>query len=164
MLFEERRDSHSYNRLIRGGERLVLLEGPNVKTWLHFEGEMESGSSSSLVIAMLSGRIVLVYNVARGGWEIPGGKQEVGESQQECAQRELYEETGLSSGEMVLLCSYLVEKDGRQMNGNIFGCEITAFEPVPDGAETSGVGLFKDCPLKVTMDDGFLQYIFKKLL
>lgn len=163
MLFEERRNRYPYNRLIRGGERLVLLEGPNVKTWLRFEGEMESGSSSSLVIAMLDGCIVLVYNTARGGWEIPGGKLKEGESQLECAKRELLEETGLISGEMVFICSYLVEKGARLMKGNIFGCEIAAFEPVPDGTETSGVGLFKDCPKKVTMEDGFLQYVFKKL-
>ena len=112
---------------------------------------------------MLDGRIVLVYNTARSGWEIPGGKLNDGETQFECAKRELLEETGLISGDMVFICSYLVEKGGHKMKGNIFGCEIAAFEPVPDGAETSGVGLFKDCPTNVTMEDGFLQYIFKKL-
>jgi len=125
---------------------------------------MESGSCSSLVLPLLNGRLVLVYNLARKGWEIPGGKLKNGETQLECAKRELLEETGLVSGDLVFICSYLVEKDGRQMKGNIFGCEITAFEPVPDGIETSGVGLFKNCPNKVTMDDGFLQYAFKELL
>lgn len=164
MLLEERRDRYPYYGLIKGGESLVLLEGPNVKTWLRFDGEMESGPSSSLVLAIWDRRIALVYNASRRGWEIPGGKQVEGETPLDCAKREFHEETGLKSGNMALICRYLIEKDGRLMRGNIFGCEITSFEPVPDGNEISGVGLFKDCPLKVTMDDGFIQYIFKKLL
>jgi 8-oxo-dGTP diphosphatase len=47
------------------------------------------------VYALADGRVLLCRN-HRGDWELPGGRPEPDESDQECLIRELWEETGLA--------------------------------------------------------------------
>ena len=42
-----------------------------------------------------NGRFLMVFNVKRNGWEMPGGSIEAGESPEEAAVREFREESGL---------------------------------------------------------------------
>jgi 8-oxo-dGTP diphosphatase len=53
-------------------------------------------------IVLLRGDEVLLVKRARppgaGQWSLPGGAQELGETAEECAKRELFEETGLQAG------------------------------------------------------------------
>jgi len=44
-----------------------------------------------------SGQILLIYNVKHSNFNFPGGKIEPGESAEQCAIRELYEEIGIST-------------------------------------------------------------------
>ena len=57
------------------------------------------------VILIKNDQVLLVQRAnppGAGKWSLPGGKQELGETVQETARRELREETGLECGELIL--------------------------------------------------------------
>jgi 8-oxo-dGTP diphosphatase len=47
-----------------------------------------------VLVTEYKGRLVIIRNKKRGGWEIPGGNREEGETLLAAATRELFEETG----------------------------------------------------------------------
>lgn len=51
--------------------------------------------STTAVVTDEQGRILLVHRVDNGLWALPGGGMDLGESIEECALREVKEETGL---------------------------------------------------------------------
>lgn len=53
-------------------------------------------------------KFVFSYNKKRNGWEIPGGHIEVGESWQEAARREIFEETGATKVKVDPVCVYKI--------------------------------------------------------
>lgn len=80
----------------------------------------------------------------RSTWEIPGGHREVGESIQETAQRELYEETGAVDAELVPICVYCVEKNSDVKKfGILYWAKINKLEALQESSEV-GELLFTD--------------------
>jgi ADP-ribose pyrophosphatase YjhB (NUDIX family) len=51
--------------------------------------------STTAIVTDSEGRILLVHRVDNGLWTLPGGGMELGESIEDCAVREVKEETGL---------------------------------------------------------------------
>jgi ADP-ribose pyrophosphatase YjhB (NUDIX family) len=71
-------------------------------------------------IVLLRGDEVLLVRRATppgvGQWSLPGGAQELGETAEDCARRELFEETGLSAGPLHMVAhvdSINRDDDGR---------------------------------------------------
>jgi len=78
---------------------------------------------------------------AKGEWSLPGGAQELGETIEETARREVREETGCEIGELTFLGAFdSIERDA---NGEVlyhftlvdFEAEWVAGEPSPGEAE-----------------------------
>lgn len=73
-----------------------------------------------------------------GKWALPGGHMEGGESAEQTAMRELYEETGILASHVAFLRSYrLSDEDGKPLNVHIFhtalGSQVEpTFENDPD--------------------------------
>ena len=51
-------------------------------------------------------KYVFSYNKKRNGWEIPGGHIEEGETWEEAAKREMYEETGATKINVITISVY----------------------------------------------------------
>jgi ADP-ribose pyrophosphatase YjhB (NUDIX family) len=71
-------------------------------------------------VILLRGEHILLIRRGRppglGLWSLPGGKQELGETAEACARRELLEETGLTCGDLTLIAhadSIHPDADGR---------------------------------------------------
>ena len=67
----------------------------------------------SVIIAHSRGKLVLCKHKERDTYEFPGGHIEPGESAEEAARRELYEETGAVEFELQPVCAYSAEGKNR---------------------------------------------------
>jgi 8-oxo-dGTP diphosphatase len=72
-------------------------------------------------IVVLRGEEVLLVRrgkpPAKGAWSLPGGRQELGETAEACARRELLEETGVTVGPLTLIAH--VDSIHRDTTGRI---------------------------------------------
>ena len=83
----------------------------------------------AVIIAKSAGKWVLCKHKERTTHEVPGGHREAGESIEETAKRELYEETGATEYMIKPVCVYSVQKDsGQETFGMLYYAEVTSFE------------------------------------
>ena len=102
------------------------------------------------VLLHRNGELLLVRRADNGMWALPGGTMELGESLEETAARELFEETGLAAGKLELLHVfsgkdlYYKYPNGDEVYNVVAAYECTEFagEPVEDGTETKEVRFF----------------------
>lgn len=93
--------------------------------------EIDEISDELLIIAMIvakyKGKRVYVRHKDRTTYEIPGGHREPNETIEECAKRELMEETGATNFTIKPLFVLGVEKEGLEDYGQVFMAEIEEF-------------------------------------
>lgn len=104
-----------------------------------------------VVLSACQGGILLSRHRARTTWETQGGHIEPGETPEEAARRELFEESGAIDFALRPLCDYWAgdEKTGEGANGQVFAAEVFALGPMPE-SEMAETRVFDALPGNLT--------------
>ena len=98
-------------------------------------------------------KYVFSYNKKRNGWEIPGGHIEEGETWEEAAKREIYEETGAIKINVEPICVYKISTFGL-----LCYCEILELEELPKESEMEKIMFSDSLPDNLTFPESFKIY------
>ena len=98
-------------------------------------------------------KYVFSYNKKRNGWEIPGGHIEEGETWEEAAKREIYEETGAIKINVEPICVYKISTFGL-----LCYCEILELEELPKESEMEKIMFSASLPDNLTFPESFKIY------
>jgi 8-oxo-dGTP diphosphatase len=97
----------------------------------------------AVVIARSSSGVVLVFNLYRKVWELPGGMIDGGETAREAAERELFEEAGCRARDLHWLG--LVEvSDGATHFGAVYRGQVDTVPVDVRSDEIGGIGYWTD--------------------
>lgn len=94
----------------------------------------------AVILARSGGKWVLCRHRDRTTWENPGGHREPGETMEETARRELYEETGAIAYTLSPVCAYSFGDYGM-----LYAADITAFEKELH-SEIEEIALWEEVP------------------
>lgn len=88
----------------------------------------------AVIVTRSQGKWVFCKHRARDTYEVPGGHREIGESIEEAARRELYEETGAIEYELSPVCVYSVVSSNKagvpeeESFGMLYEADVYKFE------------------------------------
>lgn len=110
------------------------------KTIKFYDKDCECDFKYAVIAAFYNGKYIFVRHKDRDTLEIPGGKCEQGETIEQTAERELYEETGAEEFTLTPVCVYKLNNYGM-----LYYAEITKLGEKPE-SEIAKVKLMDSCP------------------
>jgi 8-oxo-dGTP diphosphatase len=121
----------------------------------------DSKLTYSVISAKNEGKWIFVRHQKRSTWEIAGGHIEKGETSFEAAGRELMEETGAVTFNLVCIATYSVTKDGETGWGRLYFAEVFEIGTIPDISEIAEIVFADHLPGNLTHPD-IQPYLFRK--
>jgi len=116
-----------------------------------FSDECPGKISYVVIGARYNGKWAFIRHRERGGYEIPAGHPEEGESDNEAAARELTEETGAGSFTMRPVCYYTVVTGNDAANGRLYLSEVKSFGEIRDTDEVERLVFSDDIPGEMSL-------------
>lgn len=102
-----------------------------------------------VVCSFYKGQYLLSYHSGHQSWETQGGHIEQGETPEEAARRELYEESGVKVAELLPVCDYYAYDSEGASNGRVYAALVRSLGQLPP-SEMDGFQVFPALPDNLT--------------
>ena len=102
-----------------------------------------------VICSFYEGKMLLSYHSGHQSWETQGGHIEQGETPEEAAKRELYEESGVTDAELLPVCDYFAYDSEGSSNGRVYAAIIHQLGQLPP-SEMSRIQAFYVFPENLT--------------
>ena len=102
-----------------------------------------------VICSFFEGRILLSFHSRHKAWETQGGHIEPGETPEEAARRELFEESGVQDAALLPVCDYFAWDNYGSANGRVYAAKVRVLGALPE-SEMSCVQLFDSLPKELT--------------
>lgn len=93
VIFEENPEVEQILCLLEERERVVIVSENEDRAFAHFTRDFKPVTAAGGLVENEKGELLMIFR--NGRWDLPKGKLEDGESLDECAVREVMEETGI---------------------------------------------------------------------
>jgi len=116
-------------------------------------GQMVPELSYVVVAARYENGWLFIKHRKRGGYELPAGHPDQGESSEAAAARELAEETGAEDFTIEPVSYYSVDSGTGKQYGRLFLAEVRSLGEISDSTEIEEVKVFSELPQGMSLKE-----------